>query len=163
VQERRPAPPLIGGPAGRPLLVALVAATVVVADQATKTWAVRRLAEGDIHVAGSLRFHLTYNSGGAFSLGTGNPWFFVAAAAVLLVVVLRLGRGLERPVAVVAVGLVVGGALGNVGDRLFRDLGGAVVDFVDLQWWPVFNVADMAVTVGAVTLALSTTRADRAR
>jgi signal peptidase II len=52
----------------------------------------------------------------------------------------------------VAIGLVIGGALGNVGDRLFRDTGGAVVDFVDFGWWPVFNLADSCVTIGAVLL-----------
>ncbi|HEX7167995.1 MAG TPA: signal peptidase II, partial [Acidimicrobiales bacterium] len=51
-------------------------------------------------------------------------------------------------------GLVLGGAVGNLADRLFRDHGGAVVDFVDLQWWPVFNVADIAISVGAVLLVV---------
>ena len=67
-------------------------------------------------------------------------------------------------------GLILGGALGNLLDRVFRDghgfLGGAVVDFIDLQWWPVFNVADMAITLGAVALALNLGRepsGDRAR
>jgi signal peptidase II len=59
-------------------------------------------------------------------------------------------------------GLVLGGALGNLADRVFRDgsgfLGGAVIDFIDLQWWPVFNVADIAVTVGGVLLVLTSTR-----
>ena len=59
----------------------------------------------------------------------------------------------------IAVALVLGGALGNLADRAFRDgqgfLGGAVIDFIDLQWWPVFNVADAAITVGAATLALT--------
>ena len=58
----------------------------------------------------------------------------------------------------VGIGLVIGGAIGNMLDRLFRDgdgfLGGAVVDFIDLQWWPVFNVADMAITVGGVILVV---------
>ncbi|MEY2569819.1 MAG: signal peptidase, partial [Acidimicrobiaceae bacterium] len=62
----------------------------------------------------------------------------------------------------VAVGLVLGGALGNLVDRVLRDgsgfLGGAVVDFIDAQWWPVFNVADIAVSVGGVLLVLVSSR-----
>ena len=73
---------------------------------------------------------------------------------VLLVSLRRTGSMLSA----VGIGLVIGGAIGNVSDRLFRAgdgfLGGAVVDFIDLQWWPVFNVADMAVTVGGVILVL---------
>ena len=61
--------------------------------------------------------------------------------------------------AAVAMGMIVGGALGNLGDRLFRGdagfLHGSVVDFIDLQWWPVFNVADMGVVCGAVLLAIT--------
>jgi signal peptidase II len=125
---------------------------VVVADQLTKSWALDRLSRGDIHVAGPLWLRLTYNTGGAFSLGRDNPWFFVVAAAVLTVVLALFGRHLRSPVAVVALGLVLGGAAGNLADRLLRDTGGAVIDFVDVGFWPVFNVADAAVTIGALGL-----------
>jgi signal peptidase II len=80
------------------------------------------------------------------------------------VVLLVLGttRGLDARWPRLGVGLVLGGAFGNLADRVFRDgsgfLGGAVVDFIDLQWWPVFNVADAAVCVGAVLLVLTAAR-----
>jgi signal peptidase II len=83
----------------------------------------------------------------------------VAAAAVLLAALLTAGRRFLTPATTVALGLVVGGAVGNLGDRLFRHAGGAVVDFVDLRWWPVFNVADAAITAGALLLLLGSRRA----
>ena len=132
-----------------------VAAAVVAFDQLSKTWAVHRLTGRDIHVVGTLRLHLTYNSGGAFSLFTGSPWVFVVAGAALVAVMLGMGRRLSSAATALALGLVVGGAVGNLSDRLFRDTGGAVIDFIDLQWWPIFNVADAAVVCGALLLALT--------
>jgi signal peptidase II len=73
-------------------------------------------------------------------------------------ILLRTGRQATRPLAAVALGMVVGGALGNLSDRAFREgegfLGGGVVDFIDLQWWPIFNVADMGVVCGAILLVM---------
>jgi signal peptidase II len=163
LQERRAAAALTDAPASAsrrvvPVLLA-IAAVVVAVDQVTKTWAVNALDDRDIDVVWTLRFHLTLNKGGAFSLGTGSTWFFVlAAVAVVTAVLLFARRLLSSRLAVVAMGLVLGGAIGNLGDRLFRDTGGAVVDFVDLQWWPVFNVADAAIVVGGVLLAIAGTR-----
>ena len=162
VQERRAAAALTDAPAPAPasrrVVPALlaIAAVVVAVDQVTKTWAVNALDDGDIDVVWTLRFHLTLNKGGAFSLGTGSTWFFVIAAVVVVAGVLVFARRLlSSRLAVVAMGLVLGGALGNLGDRLFRDTGGAVIDFVDLQWWPVFNVADAAIVVGGVLLVVA--------
>jgi signal peptidase II len=80
----------------------------------------------------------------------------------VVVFVLGTTRGLDARWPRLGVGLVLGGALGNLTDRVFREgtglLGGAVVDFVDLQWWPVFNVADAAVCVGALLLVLTAAR-----
>ena len=73
----------------------------------------------------------------------------------LVVVLVTVGRSIDRPLVAVALGLVLGGALGNLADRLFRSPGlfrGPVVDFVDLRWWPVFNLADAAITVGCLVL-----------
>jgi signal peptidase II len=79
-------------------------------------------------------------------------------ALVVVVVLLTMLRRNGSTVAAVAVGLVIGGAAGNVADRLFRSgngfLGGEVVDFIDLQWWPVFNVADACVVIGGALLLL---------
>jgi signal peptidase II len=77
-------------------------------------------------------------------------------ALVVVAILLRSGRYATKPAMAVAIGLVSGGALGNLIDRAFRAgdglLGGGVVDFIDLQWWPVFNIADTAIVVGALML-----------
>jgi signal peptidase II len=100
-----------------------------------------------------------FNTGSAFSLGEGMGPLLSVLAVVIVVVLLRTGRTIEGTAPLVALGLVVGGAVGNLIDRAVRDggglLGGGVVDFVDLQWWPVFNLADVAICVGAVALALT--------
>ncbi len=140
-----------------------VAAIVVLVDQLTKQWALDALADGhEIHVLGSLQFNLAFNSGMAFSRGDGlGPFVPVLAIGVIAALLIALGRSDSRWFAV-AVGLVVGGSIGNVADRLFRGerwLRGSVVDFIDLQWWPIFNVADMAIVIGGVLLILTTLRA----
>jgi signal peptidase II len=66
-----------------------------------------------------------------------------------------------RTSAAVALGLLLGGAVGNLSDRLFRDHDGAVIDFIDFGWYPVFNVADMALVTGAILLVLVNARAER--
>ena len=138
---------------------ALVTAAVVAVDQVTKTWALRALDDGPIEVVWTLRLDLSFNSGAAFGLGRGLAPLFVAVGVVLVVVLLTAARSSGTTAAgTVALGLVLGGALGNLGDRLFRDHGGAVVDFIDLQWWPVFNVADAAITCGALLLVLGELR-----
>jgi signal peptidase II len=88
----------------------------------------------------------------AFSRGTGFGPLIGVIAIVVSILLLRASRNARSPFAQCAFGLIVGGAIGNVIDRLFRGEGwmrGAVVDFIDFQWWPVFNVADMGVTIGA--------------
>jgi signal peptidase II len=138
-----------------------VAALVLAADQLTKAWAVHALDDGhDIDVVWTLRFHLTFNGGMAFSQGTGlGPVIGVVAIVVVAVLLVSLRRT-GSVVASAGVGLVVGGAAGNIFDRLFRSgdgfLTGEVVDFIDLQWWPVFNVADAAVVIGGILLLVST-------
>ncbi|MCA1842819.1 MAG: signal peptidase II [Actinobacteria bacterium] len=140
-----------------------VAAAVVLLDQVTKTWALHHLSGGRIiHLVWTLRLALSFNSGAAFGIGTGFGPFLVAGGVALVAAFAFMGRGLglgRSALVMAAVGLVLGGAVGNVADRVLRDHDGAVIDFVDLQWWPVFNVADAAITVGAATLALSGRRA----
>jgi signal peptidase II len=141
------------------LLAVVIAAAVVLIDQATKHWAVNRLSGGrTVDVVGSLRFNLTYNSGMAFSRGKGlGPVIGVIALVVIVALLASLRRN-GSILSTVGLGLVIGGAVGNTLDRLFRDgsgfLGGSVVDFIDLQWWPVFNVADSAITVGGIILVV---------
>jgi len=141
-----------------PLLLG-VAAAVLALDQLTKAWAVAVLDDGHvIDLVGSLRLRLVVNYGAAFSLSDGRGPLISLLALGVVAVLLHTGRRTARPAMAVALGMVVGGALGNLTDRAFRAgdgiLGGGVVDFVDLQWWPVFNVADSAVVVGAILLFL---------
>ena len=141
-----------------PLLLG-VAALVLAADQLTKAWAVAALGDGRIiDLVGSLRLRLTVNYGSAFSLADGRGPLISLLALAVVAVLLRTGRHAPQSSRAVALGRVVGGAFGNLIDRAFRDgdgfLGGGVVDFVDLQWWPVFNAADAAIVVGAALLFL---------
>lgn len=151
VQERRALPALIA-----------VAAAVVAVDHLTKWLALRELATRDIDLVGSLRLHLVFNNGSAFGLGSRFAPVIALLAVGIVVGLLGFGRTLRGRVPLLAVACITGGAVGNLLDRVFRDgngfLGGPVVDFVDLQWWPVFNVADVAITCGAVILALTAGR-----
>jgi signal peptidase II len=146
--------------AGRELRTPLaIAAVVVLLDQLTKHWALNALADGHvIDLIGSLRFNLAFNRGMAFSQAEGlGPVIGVVALVVVVVLLVSVGRSTSRWYPL-AVGLIIGGALGNITDRLFRGDGwlrGGVVDFIDVQWWPIFNVADMAVTIGGVLLLLT--------
>ena len=135
-----------------------MAAAVVALDQSTKAWAVRALEDGPVEVFWTLQLRLSFNSGAAFGLGQGLGPLLVLAAVVLLMVIIALGRtAVRRAGAAAALGLVVGGAVGNLVDRLVGGHGGAVVDFIDFQWWPAFNVADAAITCGAVWLVVTRT------
>jgi signal peptidase II len=146
---------------GRRLSILAIAAVVVAADQVTKTWALHH-AQNPVHVLWTLQFEVTFNSGTAFGLGQGSTALIIGGVVVLLVVLLGLGRRASRNAswpAVMAMGLLLGGAMGNLADRLVRHHHGAVIDFIDLRWWPVFNVADASITVGAALLALVLFRA----
>ena len=145
---------------GRSLRAPLaIAAVVVLVDQLTKWWALDELSDGDIHLVGSLRLNLAFNKGMAFSQGTGlGPIIGVVALLVIVGLLVSIGRSTSR-IYPLAVGLIIGGAVGNLLDRLFRSPGwlrGGVVDFIDVQWWPIFNVADIAVTTGGALLLNST-------
>lgn len=153
---------------GGAAVMAAVATGVVVVDQLTKTWAKDALDDRDIRVVGSLlKFTLTYNKVMAFSRGTGLGPVIGVVALVVIVILLASLRRESSPVARVALSAVIGGAIGNILDRLFRAgdggfMGGAVVDFIQIPRWPVFNVADMAVTLGGVALVLGAWRSGRA-
>lgn len=137
------------------------AAVVVVLDQLTKSWAVDGL-EGPIElIPGFLELEFTTNTGSAFGLFRGAGVFLGLAAVVAIVVVLvALGSVRFRSEAV-ALGAVMGGATGNLVDRILRGdgfLDGAVVDFVKLWWIPNFNVADASLFLGVVTLLFLSSR-----
>ena len=135
---------------------ALLIALVVLLDQVTKSWAVSALADGRvIHVIGSLQFSLGFNSGFAFSQGQGLGPLVGAFAIVAVLFLMRAVRKATTQLSALALCAIVAGAIGNIADRIFREDGllhGRVVDFIDLQWFPVFNVADSSITVGACVL-----------
>jgi len=151
-----PTPPS-SGPA-RLAVAAGVVTLVVLADQLTKWWAVDRLASGPVHVVWRLDLALSINTGSAFSQFRGaTPLLVVIALALVAVLCALIWRAPTLGRAVV-LGLILGGALGNLADRFFRGTHGGVVDFVEFHFWPTFNVADACITVGCVLLAVSLLR-----
>lgn len=145
-------------------LLAAAAAVVLVADLLTKTVAVATLDPRDPVrlLGGGLYLTLHRNSGAAFSLATGLTWLLTLVAIVVVVVIIRMASKLRSPGWAMGLGLVLGGALGNLVDRLFRAPGpfqGHVVDFLsvfapDGSVWPVFNIADSAIVCGGLLLVL---------
>jgi len=140
-----------------------VVAVVVLADQLTKWWAVDRLASGPVHVVWRIDLALSLNRGSAFSLFQGATPVIVAVVVVLVGVLAVLVWRAPTLGRAAVLGLILGGALGNLSDRLFRGHHGSVVDFVDVHFWPTFNVADACITVGCILLAASLLRGPRHR
>ncbi|MEX2293111.1 MAG: signal peptidase II [Acidimicrobiales bacterium] len=125
-------------------------------DQLSKHWALATLSDGEIDLIGSLRLKLIFNDGAAFSLGGGRTTLVSLMALAVAAVVAWMGLSAETRAKAIGFGVIFGAAAGNLIDRAVRAgdgvLGGHVVDFVDLQWWPVFNVADAALWVGIAIL-----------
>jgi signal peptidase II len=140
-------------------VVAAVVAIVAI-DQLTKAWAVSALADGPKHLVGDLVvFDLARNSGSAFSRFQGYTPVLAVLAIVITVFLARSLRQTTDRWMLVGLVLVLGGALGNLADRLARSPGflrGHVVDFVAIGWWPVFNFADSCITIGAIILIVRT-------
>jgi signal peptidase II len=144
-----------------------IALGVVVVDQLTKHWAVTYLGnERVIDLVWTLRFNLAFNNGMAFGQGRGlGPVIGIVATLVIVFLLISLRNEASR-LSTIGMGLLIGGAAGNLIDRLLRGdawLNGAVVDFIDLQWFPIFNVADMAVNVGALLLIIGSIQSSRSR
>ena len=135
-----------------------VAGVVVVLDQLTKIWAVASLSDGPVEVIGTLlQFRLTRNPGGAFSLLTGLTPVLAVLAVGMVVYIVRTTRRTDDIVMAYSLALVLGGAVGNLVDRMARSPGflrGEVVDFIKVPNWPTFNVADCAITVGVILIAI---------
>ncbi|MGC8626937.1 MAG: signal peptidase II [Acidimicrobiales bacterium] len=145
------------------LLLTVTASAVVALDQWSKDRAqayLQRFPCRCRHVVGPLSLQLTANRGAAFGLGASAYPIVVAAAVALVVVLVAYSRraamgGVSWSVAI-GLGLLSGGAVSNLADRFVRHHHGAVVDFIRVvSWWPVFNVADAAITTGAVVLGAS--------
>jgi signal peptidase II len=151
-----------------PVLVPGIVALVVGADFASKELVLRNVDVTErVHVLGPLSIVSLRNRGGAFSMAAGSgffPWLVSALVLALLVWTIRGVRAGDprlRGLGLVAVAVMLGGALGNQVDRWFRSPGwnrGGVVDFLDVGFWPVFNVADASLVCGALAIALLSLR-----
>jgi signal peptidase II len=153
----------------KPLWRALaIAAAIIALDHATKWWILLSLMQPPsvIEVTPFLNIVLTWNRGVSFGMfntdSTVGPWILsVLAVAVVIGLAVWLAKGV-RPVVEAGLALIIGGALGNVIDRVIH---GAVVDFLDVHaggyHWPAFNVADSAITIGAALLILDSLFAGR--
>ena len=143
----------------RPLLLYAVAGGVLLLDRVSKAWVEHTLAgRPPIRVIpGLLSLTYTTNSGGAFGLGRSAPWLFAGATIVVMAVIAVFSFRPMRPTVAVALGLILGGALGNLADRALNGpgFGGPVTDFIDFQVWPIFNLADSAIVIGALLLAFA--------
>jgi signal peptidase II len=143
-------------------ILGATAVTIAAFDQVTKQLALAGLGDGPIDVIpGVVTLRLTLNPGGAFGLGREWPGLFLAATVVVIVMILSWVRRVDDLRWLVPLGMIVGGGVGNLIDRVFRPFDGQVVDFVDLHIWPVFNVADSAIVVGVLLIALLSMRAPR--
>ncbi len=160
----------VGGRRGRLLVILTsLAAVLYVSDVITKTVALRTL-EGEpplVVIPGVLQFRLIFNSGAAFSIGTGMTLILTLIAAGVVVAIIRAARKLGSLPWAVTLGMLLGGALGNLTDRLLRypsgfgrstQLQGHVVDFIEvlpgnfpvIDYFPIFNVADSAIVCGGI-------------
>ena len=140
-----------------------MAGLVLVADIISKAIVVASLEPGRVvRLAGHyLELTNTRNSGAAFSVGTGATFLFTAVAVVVVVVILRTVKRLRSVGWAICLGLLLGGALGNLVDRLLRSPGpfrGEVVDWIQLPHWPVFNLADSAIVIGGCVAVLLSSR-----
>lgn len=139
----------------------LLAAAIVALDQVTKTWAVRSLNTPRWIIENDVGFQLAFNSGGAFSLLNGFTPLLAAIAVVVAILLVRAIESTKSRLALFGYALILGGAVGNLSDRIFREPGffrGEVVDLIKIYGWPTFNLADSAITVGVACIFLYSLR-----
>ena len=137
----------------------VVATSVLVVDAVSKAWASASLGE-PVELVGALSLQLAYNPGVAFGVGDSLPsWVLLAVTGIICAGIAWGGwtGGLQPPI---AAGLIFGGAVGNLLDRM---TGGSVVDMIHLTWWPTFNLADVAICTGAALLVIGAFRAPAAK
>ncbi len=148
----------------RSLVRALIPAVAVIGlDQLTKHLVVTELSGGDVVrvVDEFVTLELTRNSGGAFGIGQAWPEFFLVASIAIAAMIVVLAWRADDPRWLIPLGMVLGGGIGNLIDRIARSPGGEVVDFIDLQVWPVFNVADAAISLGVAAMFWLSFRSSR--
>ena len=138
------------------LLTALI---VILLDLATKVWAVARLEnQAEIKVFGEfLKFSFVRNPGAAFSFGTSVTWVFTLIAIAVSIAILLISRNVTNKPWAIALGGLLGGAVGNLIDRIFRSpevFQGHVVDFISVPNYPMFNISDSAVVISAIAMVI---------
>lgn len=143
------------------------AAVGVAADQITKAIALARLSDGESvpFIEGVWHWTLHRNPGAAFSLFTNSPIVFTVIAFVISIGIVWYARKIADRPTLLALGLILGGALGNLTDRIVRPpevFRGHVIDFIDWRVWPTFNIADALIVSGAILLFAQSVRAERA-
>jgi signal peptidase II len=150
VQERR----IVAALTRYGVLAYAIAVIVAVADRVTTTLAVDHLHDVR-HVWGPFGLALTYNSGFAFSLFSGRSTLVTVLLSVSVVVVVVLVAQIRSASFAVGAGLVLGGAIGNLSERIVGGPGGQVPDFITLRDWPTFNLADACVTIGVIIVIVA--------
>ncbi len=140
--------------------VIAIALAVTAIDAVTKAWARHALAEHAVHVGGAIWLRLTYNSGVSFSFNSSGPLVTTIVTIAIAVVVLVVGLNAHRGVPAAGFGLLLGGGVANVLDRLAASPH-QVTDFIAVSSFPVFNLADVAITAGFITLLVATLTGER--
>jgi len=138
-------------------LLLLVTSVWLAIDLLTKQWALATLEDDPKHILGPLWLRLARNSGSAFGIASNYGVWIGLLGFAILIATFAIARQFQSKASLVLTGLIMGGAIGNLADRLFRAddgfLSGKVVDFIDLTWWPIFNFADMGIVVGLLGIA----------
>ena len=137
----------------RNLAIAFFAVFLI--DYVTKFLAFKYLGESPKKIFGNfLKLNLTINNGAAFNIGIGSGRFFAIFGTLVLAVIFYIGRRIDSKSWAVSLGILAGGIGGNLSDRIFRNPGylqGGVIDWIQIPKWPIFNFADMAITLGFAT------------
>lgn len=160
MQDRRTVTPLAVPRRTSAAIVVAVAAGSVIVDQIAKTAAERGLRDGPTNLIAGARLVLTYNSGAAFSVGSGRSGVFTVLGSIAVSGLFAYAvYARQSALRAVVFGLIIGGAAGNLVDRLFRGNGGRVIDFIEFaHWYPVCNVADVSLFVGVVLMVIMALR-----
>ena len=149
----------------RKSLTVVISATLIL-DQLSKWLALEHLENGRVvELFWTLQLRLVRNAGVSFGKGNGLGQLISVVVVLVIIVLVKFALNSKDNRTLMLYGLIIGGALGNLADRIFREsngfLKGEVVDFIDFQWWPVFNIADSAVVIGCLLLAVNGLRFER--
>ena len=127
-------------------------------DYSTKFLAIRYLSDGPIEIVGEiLKLKLVFNSGAAFSLASSGTIFLSTFSIIMAAVIFYFSRKVQSTPWAIAMGLALGGIFGNLTDRIFRSPGGLqgeVIDWIQIPYWPVFNIADTSVVSAAILITI---------